>query len=173
MKIAALAIGAALILGGFAIEAQAQCCGEKKVKSEISIQKEIDSTLYIDINGKRIFTCCKDCLDKIKADPAKFVKEIEEGGVKFDSLENCQYYVEKSPDSAKWEYKSLHKIITPLEMTLKDTTPDNLPKVQTESTQKVISASSKKIVSLSRPKIIDPSTPKVEGKTREHIVPKE
>jgi len=168
MKIAALAIATALALGTLSMApAQAQCCGEA---SKPSIQKkEIDATLYIDIKGKRVFTCCKECLEKIKADPEKFIKDIEESGVKFENLENCHYYIEKSPDSPKWSFKNFHKVITPVEMTLKDTTSDNLPKVAGENTKKIEGAKRRIIVDVDSPKIIDPITKKIIDPITPHI----
>jgi len=168
MKIAALAIATALAFGTLSMApAQAQCCGEKPSSS---IQKkEIDATLYIDIKGKRIFTCCKECLEKIKADPEKFIKDIEEGGVKFDSLENCHYYIEKSVDSPKWSFKNFHKIVTPVSMTLKDTASDNLPKVAGENSPKIEGSKRTIVVDVDSPKIIDPITKKIIDPTTPHI----
>ena len=136
--------------------------------------REIDTKLFIDIKGKRIYTCCQDCLDKIKADPEKFIKDMEAGGVKFDSLENCHYFIEKKThDSKNWDYKDLKKIVTPVEMTLKDTNSENAPKIELKDSPKIVSETGKKVVTLTSPKIVSPTTPKVEDETRPHIVPHE
>ena len=42
---------------------------------------KIDKTLFADINGKRVYVCCEGCLEKLKADPAKYIKELESQGV--------------------------------------------------------------------------------------------
>jgi len=42
---------------------------------------KIDRSLFVDVEGKRIFVCCKGCIPEIEKDPAGWVKKIEEKGI--------------------------------------------------------------------------------------------
>lgn len=42
---------------------------------------EIDKDVYIDYEGKRVYFCCPMCIDKFKADPAMYIKKLEDEGV--------------------------------------------------------------------------------------------
>ena len=47
---------------------------------------KIDKNLYvdtgsIDAEGKRIYVCCEGCLEKLKADPQKYFKQLESQGI--------------------------------------------------------------------------------------------
>ena len=42
---------------------------------------KIDEKIYADYKGKRVFFCCKDCQEKFKADPEKYMKKLESEGV--------------------------------------------------------------------------------------------
>ena len=42
---------------------------------------KIDTSLYVDHDGKRIYVCCAACIDAIKKDPAKYIKKLEDAGV--------------------------------------------------------------------------------------------
>lgn len=44
----------------------------------------IDKKLFVDFDGKRIYVCCGGCIDKIKKDPAKYVKQLESEGITLD-----------------------------------------------------------------------------------------
>lgn len=46
---------------------------------------KINKSLYADVDGKRIYVCCAGCIDKIKADPAKYIEKLEAEGVALDS----------------------------------------------------------------------------------------
>jgi len=48
---------------------------------------EVDKTQFVDYEGKRIYVCCGGCIDKIKKDPAKYVKQLEAEGVTLDKAE--------------------------------------------------------------------------------------
>lgn len=41
----------------------------------------VNKALYVDHDGKRIYVCCMGCIDAVKKDPAKYVKEIEAKGI--------------------------------------------------------------------------------------------
>jgi len=40
----------------------------------------IDSKVFVDVDGYRIYMCCKGCTGKIKADPKKAVETIKANG---------------------------------------------------------------------------------------------
>jgi len=41
----------------------------------------IDKKYYVDANGKRIYLCCSGCVAAVKADPDKFIKQLEAQGI--------------------------------------------------------------------------------------------
>ena len=47
---------------------------------------KIDRKLFVDYEGKRIYVCCNDCVPKVKQDPAKYVKQLEDAGVVLDRV---------------------------------------------------------------------------------------
>ena len=47
---------------------------------------KIDKRLYVDHAGKRIYLCCKGCVDPVQKDPAKFVKAMEDSGVVLETV---------------------------------------------------------------------------------------
>ena len=42
---------------------------------------KIDNNLYVDADGKRIYVCCAGCIEKVKADPQKYIKQLEDKGI--------------------------------------------------------------------------------------------
>lgn len=50
------------------------------------MNSEINKDLYVDYEGKRIYVCCPGCIDTVKADPAKYVKLIEDKGEKLEEI---------------------------------------------------------------------------------------
>lgn len=71
--------------------------GEKKDKTEnAEVKKQttcpvmggkIDKAQYADVKGKRIYVCCAGCIAKIKADPEKYIKQMEAEGITLDKAE--------------------------------------------------------------------------------------
>ncbi len=47
---------------------------------------KIKKDLYVDHDGKRIYMCCKGCTGKLKADPGKYVAELEAAGIALDAV---------------------------------------------------------------------------------------
>ena len=45
---------------------------------------KINKAQYADVNGKRIYVCCTGCIAKIKADPDKYIKQLEAKGIVLD-----------------------------------------------------------------------------------------
>jgi hypothetical protein len=44
----------------------------------------INKALYVDHDGKRVYVCCRSCLARVKKDPAKYVKLLEDQGITLD-----------------------------------------------------------------------------------------
>lgn len=42
---------------------------------------KVDKSQYVDYQGKRIYTCCSGCVEEVKKDPAKYVKQLEDQGI--------------------------------------------------------------------------------------------
>ncbi len=49
--------------------------------------KSIDSSVYTDIQGQRVYFCCKGCEAKLKADPDKYFKQAAAEGVLFQNVQ--------------------------------------------------------------------------------------
>jgi YHS domain-containing protein len=49
--------------------------------------KSIDSSVYTDIQGQRVYFCCKGCEGKLKADPDKYFKQAAAEGVLFQNVQ--------------------------------------------------------------------------------------
>ncbi len=56
---------------------------------------KIDKKIFVDVKGKRIYCCCPGCPAKIKADPDKYIKQLEDQGV----------VLEKAPEAKATEAK--------------------------------------------------------------------
>ena len=78
-------------------EACAACgCSAAKSKAPAKTAKIIPQTtcpvmggavnkkLYVDAQGKRIYVCCAGCINAVKKDPAKYIKELEAKGITLD-----------------------------------------------------------------------------------------
>ncbi|MFZ5449018.1 MAG: YHS domain-containing protein [Thermodesulfobacteriota bacterium] len=52
----------------------------------------IDKSIYVDYKGKRIYFCCKGCDQEFNKDPEKYMKKLQEQGIK---LEPCPPGAEK------------------------------------------------------------------------------
>ena len=48
----------------------------------------INKSKFVDYDGKRIYVCCDGCIDKVKKDPAKYVRQMEEKGITLDKAES-------------------------------------------------------------------------------------
>lgn len=42
----------------------------------------INKSMFVDVNGQRIYVCCMGCLAPIKADPEKYIEVLKEKGEK-------------------------------------------------------------------------------------------
>jgi len=47
---------------------------------------KINKNLYVDFQGKRIYACCDECVEIIRKDPGKYIKELEEQGIILEDI---------------------------------------------------------------------------------------
>lgn len=50
---------------------------------------KIDSTVYTDIQGQRVYHCCPACIPKIKAEPDKYFKKSAAEGIVFQNIQTA------------------------------------------------------------------------------------
>lgn len=73
------------------------CCGtEAKPMAATEVAKDdlkpqttcpvmgnpVDKDVFVDVKGFRVYLCCKGCVDKIKAEPDKYLEKIKANGQK-------------------------------------------------------------------------------------------
>lgn len=89
MSIAAIVVAAAV-----AAWAEGQPAREAKAATPQTLcpvaKGPIDKALYVDANGKRVYVCCAGCLDPIKKDPAKYIKEMEAAGITLEAAPSVE-----------------------------------------------------------------------------------
>jgi YHS domain-containing protein len=104
---------AAAVLFGLSVVAAA---GENETSDSAGAAKEltpqtncpvmggkIDSTIYTDIQGQRVYHCCPMCSAKLKADPDKYFQKAAQQGIVFENIQT------KCPVSGKMlESKSVY-----------------------------------------------------------------
>jgi hypothetical protein len=64
---------------------QTETAPGKQTTCPIMKGKAIDPNLYVDANGKRIYVCCPGCAVQIKADPDKYIKQMEAEGIELET----------------------------------------------------------------------------------------
>lgn len=47
---------------------------------------EINKKLFVDVNGKRIYVCCRGCYAPIKKDPEKYIKILKDKGEAVETI---------------------------------------------------------------------------------------
>jgi len=47
---------------------------------------KVNSSIYTDYKGKRIYFCCPPCVKAFNSDPEKYLKLLEEQGVEVESI---------------------------------------------------------------------------------------
>ena len=61
----------------------------------------IDSTIFTDIQGQRVYHCCPMCSTKMKADPDKYFNKAAEEGILFENIQTtCPVSGQKLQDKA-------------------------------------------------------------------------
>ncbi len=62
--------------------------GELKAQTHCPVMGgKIDSTVFTDIQGHRVYHCCPACIPKIKSDPDKYFKKAASDGVIFENIQ--------------------------------------------------------------------------------------
>lgn len=81
---------------------------EKETPKELTNQTvcpvmggKIDSTVYTDIQGQRVYHCCPMCSKALKKDPDKFFKKAAADGILFENIQTtCPVSGEKLEDKS-------------------------------------------------------------------------
>jgi len=86
--------GSLLALSVFADETKTEATKETKVvfKNQTHcpvMGGKIDSTVYTDIQGQRVYHCCPMCSKKLKADPDKYFEKAAEEGILFENIQTA------------------------------------------------------------------------------------
>jgi hypothetical protein len=88
-----IASSIALVAGiGFVCAADAQTTDAKSKDQPVKKQtvcpimegNPINTNLFVDAEGKRIYVCCKGCLAPVKKDAAKIIAKLEKEGITLD-----------------------------------------------------------------------------------------
>ena len=89
MKKMVIAISVLVLTGLYVYAADDKPATEaKEVKKDVKQQTvcpveggKINKKYFVDVEGKRIYFCCPACIPKVKADPDKYIKEMEDQGI--------------------------------------------------------------------------------------------
>lgn len=81
-----LLVGVVLAISGCNGEPMATPVAEEEVEHAVEDQKfcpvmegmEIDSDLYVDHEGKRVFFCCAGCIPAFQQDPERYMEKLHE-----------------------------------------------------------------------------------------------
>ena len=87
-NIMAILVTAILGMGLISTHAAEQQTEVKKQTKCPVMGGKINKAQYADVQGKRIYVCCAGCIAKIKAEPAKYIKQLEAEGITLDKAEN-------------------------------------------------------------------------------------
>jgi YHS domain-containing protein len=85
MFIITLSLAAFAAGGGWAAEPKAAAAGKPQTTCPV-LGGNVNKQVYADYKGKRIYFCCAGCDAEFKKDPEKYMKKLQEEGVK---LEPC------------------------------------------------------------------------------------
>jgi len=55
--------------------------GKPQTTCPVMEGKVVNSKLYVDVDGCRIYVCCGGCVAAVKADPAKYIAKMKADGV--------------------------------------------------------------------------------------------
>lgn len=86
-KLTTLLMAAVVGIGLSTAQAEPPTAPKKTVKKQTTcpvMGGKINKAEYADVNGKRIYVCCAGCIAKIKADPAKYIQQLEAEGITLD-----------------------------------------------------------------------------------------
>ena len=108
VKLSVVAAGIFLLIGNLlADEAASQDQQVKKAQTECPIMgNKINKSLFVDDQGKRVYVCCGMCIGKVKADPEKYIKELEAKGVVLDKAATGTPKTEKKASVIKTSWNT-------------------------------------------------------------------
>jgi len=85
-KLATTLLAAVVTLGAAAYAEKKQEAPKKKqTHCPVMAKNPINKKMYVDVEGKRIYVCCPGCITQIKADPDKFIKQMEAEGIEIEN----------------------------------------------------------------------------------------
>ena len=79
--IATSLLTALVALGTASCSKEADTAPGKQTTCPVMKGERINPELYADANGKRIYACCPGCIVQIKANPVKYIAQLETEGV--------------------------------------------------------------------------------------------
>ncbi|MFZ2657069.1 MAG: hypothetical protein WAX69_19200, partial [Victivallales bacterium] len=82
IMLTAVAAGIFFLMGRLSAEEAAKPDPQEKkavaqTECPVMVGNKINKSLFVDAKGKRIYVCCGGCIGKVKADPEKYIKEME------------------------------------------------------------------------------------------------
>lgn len=99
-----LGLGLVVVLAGSAFAGDEAKEVKKDVKAQTTCPvsgKAIDKACFVDQDGKRVYFCCKNCIDEFKKEPAKFVKKLTDAGVTLEDAPKVEVKKEETKPTAK------------------------------------------------------------------------
>ncbi len=102
--VAAVVLGIALVAGtGKAGTKKKTTESPKELKKQthcLVMGGEIDTTMYVDMQGQRVYLCCPMCADKLRANPDKYFEKAAAEGVLLENVQTlCPVSGEKLKDN--------------------------------------------------------------------------
>jgi len=95
MKTMILGIAVGLTFGAMRVAVAADATGAAQTQAPITLQTvcpvmggKVNQDLYVDYEGKRIYVCCRGCIDTLKKDPVKYIKQLQAEGVTVATLQS-------------------------------------------------------------------------------------
>jgi YHS domain-containing protein len=93
MKKIAVVASAVLVLAGIGIARGQETLPIGKAAEGQVVKKQticpvmggqVNTNIYVDASGKRVYFCCPACPPKFKKDPAKYIAKLEKDGITLD-----------------------------------------------------------------------------------------
>lgn len=81
-KLVTIAAMTVMLVGSVLAATEAQAV--KKQTSCPVMGGPVNTNIYADANGKRVYFCCGGCVETFKKDPAKYIKKLEGEGITLD-----------------------------------------------------------------------------------------
>lgn len=57
---------------------------KKQTHCPVMTKNPINKEQFVDVKGYRIYVCCPGCIGKIKADPDKYIKQMQAEGIELE-----------------------------------------------------------------------------------------